>query len=119
MWRRIPPWHYVFDENIGCRRLSSAAFDDHPNGSPMSVVLGQEVLKAGRTAESVLGGHEGFGLVSFIAGLARQLGQGIRRKRLDDEPAHAEVFGRKTKGVQRAFVKSSEWVVRMLEERAD
>jgi len=61
-------------------------------------VLGDEVLAAGRTAESVLEGHEGFGLVSFVAGLARQLNQGIRRKPLDDEPAHAEVFGKKTGG---------------------
>ena len=36
----------------------------------MSVVLGQEVLNQGQTANSILAGHEGFGLVTFSAGLA-------------------------------------------------
>ena len=62
----------------------------------MSVVLGQEVLYEGRTADSVLAGHDGFGLVSFLAGLARAEGQGIMRMPLAEEPAHAEVFGKKT-----------------------
>ena len=48
LWRRIPPWHIVNDNNRGGKRISKAAFEDHPDGSPMSVVLGQEVLAAGR-----------------------------------------------------------------------
>lgn len=28
LWRRIPPWHIVSDENIGVMRPSSAAFED-------------------------------------------------------------------------------------------
>ena len=77
----------------------------------MSVALGQEVLDAGRTVESVLSGHEGFGLVSFTAGLAREKRQGIMRKPVPEEPAHAEVFGRKTRGVRRALAKGSDWIV--------
>lgn len=120
LWRRIPPWHFVSDENLQCKRLSSAAFSDNSKDkSPMSVALGHEVLAAGRTAESVLQKHEGFGLVSFCAGLARELNQGIRRKPLDDEPAHAEVFGKKTKGVQRAFAKNCQWVIRMPDDEQD
>ena len=110
LWRRVPPRHFVFDKNRGRWRPSSAAFDDHPSGTPMSVVLGQELLNAGRAAESALGNHEGFGLVSFTAGLARTNRQGIMRKPLPDEPAHAEVFGKKTTGVKRAFAKNCDWI---------
>jgi len=77
----------------------------------MSVVLGQEVLDAGRAAESVLVGHDDFGLVSFAAGLAREKRQGIMRKPLPEEPAHAEVFGKKTGGVRKAFAKKCRWII--------
>lgn len=76
----------------------------------MSVVLGKEVLAAGRDASSIVAGFEGFGLVSFPAELARSKGQGVIRKPLEDEPAHAEVFGRKTRSVQRALAKGANWV---------
>jgi hypothetical protein len=42
LWRRIPPWHFVDDENLRQIRPSSAAFEDDPDGSPMSVILGGE-----------------------------------------------------------------------------
>ena len=112
LWRRIPPDHVIFDANEGRLRPTSAAFADHTNGTPMSVVLGQEVIDDGRTPESVLEGHEGFGLVSFTADLARINRQGIMRKPQSTEPAHAEVFGRKTKGVKRALAKGAIWIVR-------
>ncbi|MBM4092888.1 MAG: hypothetical protein FJ276_26295 [Planctomycetes bacterium] len=112
LWRRIPPWHFVFDQNLGRVRPSTAAFEDHPDGTPMSVVLGDEVLGAAREPQSVLTGHEGFGLVTFPAKVARANGQAIVRKPLDAEPAHAEVFGKKTTAVKKAFVKASEWIVR-------
>ncbi len=111
LWRRVPPHHFVFDDNRGTWRPSSAAFDDHPNGTPMSVVLGEDVAAASRTADSVLAGHEGFGLVSLPAGLARENRQGIVRRPLPDEPAHAEVFGKKTRGVRKALAKGSKWIV--------
>ncbi len=111
LWRRVPPRHFVFDDNLGNWRPSTAAFEDHPDGSPMSVVLGQEILDGGRTADSVLEGHDGFGLVSFLAELARAEGQGIVRKPLAEEPAHAEVFGKKTRAVKKAFAKNCKWVV--------
>lgn len=111
LWRRVSPKQFFFDENRDCWRPSSAAFNDHPNGTPMSVVLGQEVLDAGRTAEGVLEGHEGYALASFTAGLVREYGQGIVRAPMPNEPAHAEVFGKKTKSVQRALAKNCQWVV--------
>ena len=111
LWRRIPPWHIVDDNNRGCKRISKAAFEDHPDGSPMSVVLGQEVLAAGRNPESVVAGHDDFCLASVTAGFARSLKQGIMRNPLDEEPAHAEVFGNKTDGVRKKFSRAADWVI--------
>lgn len=77
----------------------------------MSVVLADLVLEAGRDAESALVGHDDFGLVAFSAGLARSKNQGVLRKPLPDEPAHAEVVGRKTASVKKALAMNCEWVV--------
>ena|SRR5688500_5066970 len=111
LWRRIPPWHFVFDHNLNAFRPSSAAFDDHPTGSPMSVVLGDELLAQGRTPDSALADCTAFALASFTAGLARSKGQGIMRKPQPEEPAHAEVFGLKSNSVRRALAKGSVWVI--------
>jgi len=107
LWRRIPPWHFVLDQNSGQIRPSSAAFDNDPNGSPMSVVLGAE----SSGPEAVLAGHSGFALASFTAGLARECHQGIARDPLPEEPAHALVFGPKTKAVRRRLARESVWVI--------
>lgn len=111
LWRRIPPWHLVEDKNRGGKRISKAAFEDHPDGSPMSVVLGAEVLATGRDPQSVIAGHDDFCLAAVTAGLARSLNQGIIRKPLVDEPAHAEVFGKKTDGVRKRFARAAVWVI--------
>ena len=110
-WRRIPPWHFVKDENVGQMRPSKAAFDNHPNGSPMSVVLADVVTESGRGPGAVLTGHEGFALAVITAGLARSCEQGIAREPIPDEPAHAVVFGRKTDSVKKRLARGSHWVV--------
>lgn len=107
LWRRIPPHHFVADPDTGQLRPSSAAFEDHPNGSPMSVVLGAEA----RGPSAVLADHLGFGLAAITAGLARELGQIVVRDPLPDEPAHALVVGSKTKSLRRRMALASTWVV--------
>lgn len=107
LWRRIPPFHCIWDANVGRVRPSSAAFDDDPDGSPMSVVLAEE----SSDPQSVLAGHEGFALASFKAGLARECRLGIARDPLPEQPAHALVLGRKTKSVMRRLAKGSSWVI--------
>ena len=111
LWRRIPPWHFVPDGNLGRVRPSSAAFEDHPDGTPMSVLLAEIVAQTRRRAEDILAGHEGYGLAAITAGLARDYGQGVARKPSRDEPAHAEVFGKKPKPVRKRLAKGSEWVL--------
>jgi len=111
LWRRVPPWHIIFDENLGRNRPSKAAFDNDRDGSPMSVVLADLVLESNRGPESVLAGHEGFALAVIIAGLARSRKQGVVRDPQPDEPAHALVFGRKGDSVRRALARESCWVI--------
>jgi hypothetical protein len=109
--RRIPPVWWIPDENLGRLRPTSQAFNNHGNGSPMSVHL-QKVLEEHRLpVNSVLEGHVGFALASITAGLARTHAQRIRRKPLDDDPAHAEVFGEKTRSVRKAFAMGAVWAV--------
>jgi hypothetical protein len=107
LWRRIPPWHFVDDGNLGQIRPSSAAFEDDPDGSPMSVILGAEVDGPQRA----LAGHQGFALASITAALARGLGLGVARDPRPDEPAHAVVFGKKNKRVSRRLAMGSRWIV--------
>ena len=107
LWRRIPPHHFVRDENRNSIRPSSAAFEDHPDGSPMSVVLAAEA--AGPL--QVLAGHPGFALAAFPAGLARDCEQKIVRDPLPDDPAHALVVGKKTRSVRKRLAVESVWAV--------
>lgn len=111
LWCRVPPRHFVHDDNLGRVRPSKAAFDDHPNGSPMSVVLADVVIESGRRPTDILAGHDGFALAAITAGLVRSKQQGIARNPLPAEPAHALVFGRKTGSVKKALAKGSQWVI--------
>ncbi|MBI3696222.1 MAG: hypothetical protein HY238_15470 [Acidobacteria bacterium] len=111
LWRRIPPWHLVKDENLGRIRPSSAAFDNHPDGSAMSVLLGNEMTAAGCGPEAALAGHERFALAAITAHLARSCGQGIARDPLPDAPAHAVVFGEKTRLIRKKLAMAAYWVI--------
>ncbi len=91
-------------------RPSSAAFDDNADGS-MSVVLYQELLGSGRQPDSILLGHENFGLVAFTAGLARECNQAVVRDPLPTEPAHALVVGKKTGSAKKRMCRGSRWVI--------
>lgn len=81
LWRRIPHWHFFWDDNLQRFRPASAAFDDDDD-SPMSVTLADDETDP----ESALTGHEGYGLAEITAGLARQCQQGIVRDPLPDSP---------------------------------
>lgn len=106
LWRRIPPWHFYYDENIAQIRPKSAAFDNDPDGSPMSVVIAAE-----SSPEAVLAEHEGYALASFKAGLARECNQLVVRDPLPTEPAHALVVGAKSKGTRRRLAREASWVI--------
>jgi hypothetical protein len=107
LWRRIHPNQIIYDDNQGRTRPSSAAFTDSTNGSPMSVVIAAECDGPDR----VLAGYERYGLASFKARVAREFGLGIARDPLPDQPAHALVFGLKSRKVQSQLAKGAEWFV--------
>jgi hypothetical protein len=111
LWRRIPPKQIVPDENLGGLRPSSAAFDNHRNGSPMSVHLADVLAELGRGPNTVLVGHDDFALAAITAGLARECGQGVARDPLPEEPAHGLVFGKKTKAVRKILALGYRWVI--------
>ena len=110
LWRRIHPDWIVRDDNHAVWRVSSAAFDDSRDRSPLSVLVANVVIETGRTAGDVLVRFSGYGLAAITAGDARSLHQSVARTPTDDEPAHASVIGRKTLRVRRALASASAWV---------
>lgn len=111
LWRRIHPTWKVRDDNSGGWRVTSAAFDDSRDGSPLSVLLAAVVRESGRGPADVLSGFTGYFLASLTAGDARRCGQGIARTPEPDEPAHASVFGRKTKSIKRKLADAAGWII--------
>ena len=114
LWRRVTPDQIIFDNNTQAHRPSSAAFRDHPRRDAMSVYLAGLVRESGRTSEQLLEEYPGYGLVSFPAGVAREVGLGVTHERDVEHPeeeAHAVVFGKKTGSVRKKLVKASKWIV--------
>lgn len=116
LWRRIKPIWVVPDKNRGGWRISSAAFQNQKGWGGFSVAIAREVEVAGRTVEDFLGTHRDYGVASLTAGFVRGLGRGIERQPVEDEPAHAVVFGKDTKGIRRAFSKAAQWVLEPAEK---
>jgi hypothetical protein len=107
LFRRVTEAWIVRDENRGCQRLSSAAFDNYE----MSVVLEDALAVDGRHPTDVLQGFPSTFLASITAGSAREQCQGVVRSPTQEEPAHGEVVGKKTKGRRRALVRAATWIV--------
>ena len=78
----------------------------------MSIGLDDTLKSEGLKPESLLIGHEDFSLAMFTAEVARNKAQGIIRNPLENDPAHGEVFGKKTSGVRNALVSGSSWYVK-------
>ena len=109
LWRRIDPSnHVVRDENAGGWRISSGAFYDSRDGSPMSTLLGRL-----DTPERALAKWPGWGFAAITAGLARQWHQQVIWAPTDDDPTHVLVRGKKTGATRRAFAYQAQasWVV--------
>ena len=108
LFRRIHPDHHLhWDYNLGCRRVTSGAFDD----PELSVVLGDTLAELRREPITILDRFEGEFLVRFTAGTARGAQQRVCRDSDPDEEAHGLVVGRKTGATKRALREASLWVV--------
>lgn len=110
--RRIPPWHFHYDEKLGRMRPSSAAFEDDSDGDPMSVYRSDVIEAEQGDILRVLIGHEGFGLVSLTAKQVRSQDQTVFSNPLPEEPSHAKVCGPKSARVRRGFACESQWIKR-------
>jgi len=109
LWRRVPHWQYEEEED-GSITLSSAVFSPRR----LSVTIAEDVLTSGRTPENIVEEFPNFGLLGITAGNARACAQIIYRLPENDEPAHAEVYGNKTKSVKRKLKEEAlgrGWVV--------
>jgi hypothetical protein len=108
LYRRVtvPDW-LVPDENRDCTRLSSAAF----SADPMSVVIDDTLRASGREPVDILDRYPSDYLVALTVGLVREHEQQVIRSPIPDEPAHADVVGKKTKGRRRAFATAATWIV--------
>jgi len=111
-----------WDEEAEIWRPTSAAFQDSPDGHPMSVDLLEEWESRGYSALKTLEGHDDFALVSITAGVARENGQIVvraplpPRNGLPENPAHALVVGlkgpnRQGKKNSRALSLAAQWIV--------
>lgn len=110
--RRIPNWPsmYVWDHNIDSYRPSTANFKD----SDLSVSLEKDLLDAGNDHNEAVKNHPDFGLLKVSAGFVRnELAnqQAINRDPVPEDPYHALVFGKKSKGDCRKLVEESEVVI--------
>jgi hypothetical protein len=113
--RRIPPRHFFRDENLGLIRPSSAAFEDDDDYDPMSVYLTSVLAAERREVTCVLAGHDGYGLASITAAVAREKKQTVHPDPLPEETSHAVVCGDKRSGnnksAKKTFAKSAKWIV--------
>lgn len=93
-------------------RPSSAGFHDSSDRTPMSVGVHSLLIEAGLTPRSLLAAYPQCGLVRFTAGQARRLGLAVTAlPRVDGEPAHGWVVGKKKQSIRRHLARQSEIVV--------
>jgi hypothetical protein len=116
LWRFIRPEHVVFDKKLESVRPKSLCFTDSSDGSPMSALIAERVADSGRNARDLLVDRwAGCYIVSFAVGFIRnELGLGVTaHPPVPDEPAHAWVFGKKTRKVRSdlARAEGTRWVV--------
>lgn len=106
LWRRVPPYHFVADAS-GAIRPSSAAFEDDPDGDPMSTVLATPE----RDPFPVLLGNDSWALAAIPVALIRALGWVVSRQPTQDESDHVVVIGNKSHARRRRVARECTWVI--------
>ncbi len=111
LWRRLNPDFCVPDESSKSGwRISSGAFDDSPDGSPMSIRVADKMAELGLGHDTVLTGEqlqEGWGLAAVTAGAVRNHGQIVYYSDEPGEPAHGSVEGKKPPKVRKRLSAAS------------
>jgi hypothetical protein len=111
LWRRVTRDQIIHDQNLGVWRPTSAAFSDSSDGTPMSVDIASIIRSRGGDERTAIAQYPGLFLVSLTAEQVRAKQLGVCRSPQPDNPAHAYVFGDKTKSIRKYLAKSARWVV--------
>lgn len=112
--RRVPmnPVCTVWDDNQQRIRPSSAAFEDHPNGTPMSVFMKEVLIANDQNCASVIEGHEDtHALASITVGSTRECQQVVEHAPTEEHLSHAHVVGVKSKKIRSKLAKSAQWKI--------
>jgi len=110
LFRRIDPDnHVIMDRNMGCRRLSSAAFSESsrvPGGMSVDV----ERCMQAHGLDPLDDIPEDWGLVRLVTEDLRADGHKVGSHRLPDRPCHAEVWKKTPKLGGKIKTRSVTWV---------
>ena len=108
LFRRIPLWQLVKDDDTGLARISSGAFKEEELSVDIESVLASE----GRTVDTCVHDHARFKLVSITAGEARRYEQAVCRDPKPEDAAHGLILGKKSKKkIHEGLRGSARWVV--------
>jgi len=86
----------------GDSTISSSAFQNTSNTDEMSVDLARLT-----TPEKTVSEYPNYGVGSFLAELARKLGQQVLHDPIPGNAAHSKVKGNKTKSIKKKLAKGS------------
>jgi hypothetical protein len=118
--RRInPQQHVVWDENRGCRRISSKVFSPSSGRNDgMSVDIEQLMLSDGVDPRHYVTTPVFMGSVAFSAGAARALGLLVGYDPIPKNPYHGEVWGgcrpnRFSRRQKKGLTEASRWYVEL------
>ena len=100
-----------FHQGISISMRTSAAFEDDPDGGPMSAYRGDVIESEAGDVRRVMTGHQGYALVALTAGQVRSKLQTVFPDPLPEESSHVKVCGPKTKATRRWFSQQGEWAI--------
>lgn len=109
-YRRITPHWVHVDELNPAGRLSSRAFQDHPDA--VSVALRIELVARNLGPADLLSGWDGYGVVSLPVAFLRECGLGVVCDPTSGEPWHALVWGNKSPGTRKKLARAATWIIR-------
>lgn len=101
--RRVMSDQWIYDQNLGRTRPSSAAFEDCADGDPMSTFWKEKHFDCGLDLDHILRGHENFYVARIEVSLVRKLDNIVHLDPIESEnpllrqPAHVLVVGEKPK----------------------
>lgn len=109
LFRRIPIYQIVRDDDTGLARFSSGAFKD----KELSINIESALMENGGAVDDCLRGHQGYKLASLTAGVARQYSQIVCRDPIPpDNLSHGLICGAKSsRRIYEGLRDSAQWII--------